>query len=216
MSVRAKMSCGSIDRGQIGTSLNFSAVYEGSEELQGISENAIFGKATPAGWLNIVGPADADRFKPQNEYYVDMVAIGGGASISGDVSLVKSPATLVYRSDPDTNNPEAPVQFRYGMERPFSGMLDLRIANPAAIAWLDGHRDVDVMIREVRGRRSTEEIALREAEVERMAGYARDEYGKKSTDRYTNVDPTHSLEEHVARRTEPYRRKLFIAKGERP
>jgi hypothetical protein len=53
--------------------IRLSAVYEGSAEKQAESENAIFGKATPAGQMTMaIAPADvAAFFEPGGKYYLD-------------------------------------------------------------------------------------------------------------------------------------------------
>jgi hypothetical protein len=52
--------------------VEMGAVWEGSTEKQALSENAIFGNATPWGQvvLGIKNPTAAEFFKPGKRYYV--------------------------------------------------------------------------------------------------------------------------------------------------
>lgn len=218
MSVRAKMTCGYTQKGARGVSLNFSAVFEGSEELQAISENAIFGKATPSAFLNLVGPFDVERFKTNEEYYIEIWDCMDPLPHWGTPILATASATLVYRSELDPNYPDRHA-FKYGFMAPNSGMLDLTILNKDAVDWLDTHDDFEVVIRLARGRRSDAEIAA----IQKMLDVACADAGKMwddvqngggSRSHWVNEDAKKvDRETWIAQRTAYLKRKLDIASG---
>lgn len=172
MSVRAKMQCTSIIPGQRGNCLYLSAVWEGSEALQKISENAIFGDATPSGGLQLVSDAlRTTDWTPNEEYYIDLLSFDPAEQAKvRTVPMVMVSARLVYRSALDPNMPSMPISFRWAIdESTWSGQLDMSIKNPGAIAWLDEHERIELSVRLARGRRSDAEIAVLQAMFDQEA-----------------------------------------------
>lgn len=165
MSVRAKMSPGSFSPGKRGAEFYLSAVYESDGELRKVSENAIFGDATPCGNLHISGDLDVSKFPiADEEYYVDLLdeLPAGGAVVPYIVTL---PVRKIYQSD-QGNLPN--VNFRFIIEGGFYGSLQLTIHNPHAIGWLDSRDHLILGLMLVRGRRSDVEIAARQRQLEQF------------------------------------------------
>lgn len=132
--------------------VHLHGVYEGSNELQAISENAIFGEATPAAW-GTLGP-EAAGVLGRDEYYLDMFRDGEGA---GGYLLTRV-LTRTYRSDIGQGR----VQYRFAAMEGDPVHLEYVIANPKANAALADHELVFMGMKLARGRRSDEEIALRQ------------------------------------------------------
>jgi hypothetical protein len=153
--------------GAIGSNVNMGAVYEGTPELQKISENAIYGDATPSGELQLQG-IDIGRIDQNEEYYVDLIP---------DFNKAASPASLfsvhvekVFRSPPAKPGEEQYYvpQFRFnGTTTRANATLYMGVRNPAAIAMLDAENIYLLTISKAVGRRPEEEIILRVAEVEK-------------------------------------------------
>lgn len=59
--------------------VTFGAVWEGSQEKQAASENAVFGKWTPSGdiFICLANPAAAEFFEPGQHYYVTFTKADG-------------------------------------------------------------------------------------------------------------------------------------------
>jgi hypothetical protein len=81
MSVVAKFQCHDVLKSnpaiygaavQCADKVRLGPVWEGSNEKQALSENAIFGKATPSGeiWMTICNQPASDFFQPGKKYYV--------------------------------------------------------------------------------------------------------------------------------------------------
>ncbi len=76
MSVVCKMQCHNVANGEPITDqaqkVSFGAVYESDEERRQLPENAVFGKYTPWGDINlgIGNPAAKEFFKPGKRYLV--------------------------------------------------------------------------------------------------------------------------------------------------
>lgn len=133
--------------------VSLAGVYEGSRELQTISENAIFGRATPAAWGSL-GP-DAAALMTVDEYYLDLFPEGQGA---GDYILTRT-LTRTFTA-PCGEIPR--IQYRYAAMEGDPVSLELIVANPAANATMADLVDVCMGVKLARGRRSDEEIALRQ------------------------------------------------------
>ena len=218
MPVRCKMSPqGAVDRGAKGAQLCLGAVYEGSDDLMRVSENAIFGNSTPTGNLQLHGDFPVEKFSQSwhEEYYVDMHEPGDIAALMGSDYLITFPARKFYQSQPATHNAnESPcVTFRYAPLGDVSGCLWLGIKNPAAVEWLDSRENLVIGIKLARGRRSDAEIALREKQLEDGIKASK-AYWEKNKDHYLRNDPSATEEKHVFAQTEHYRRKLELARGE--
>lgn len=197
MSVRAKLSSYGPNIGSRGVELSFYAVYEGNAELQQITENAIFGNATPNASLTLVGDIVPKDMKSDEEYFVDLTdhSVPHGWMILGTYEER-------FRSAFNPNYPEGPTRFRYDIrsEGSWRGSFDLSVLNPDAIEWMDRHKTGIFAVRLARGRRSDREIAIREAQVEEM----REQFARN--DRLTPEEREFYLSSYV--------RKLAIAKGE--
>lgn len=186
--IRAKMYCSSAaNAGRPFTSL--TAVYEGSSALQKISENAIFGDATPNGSLRL-DTADYGRLANQEEYYIDLQA-----TEPKHAGLLKRRMRQTFRSDYDQS--ETPlVQFRFVSTEPQDANLELGIRNPAAVEYLDCHRDLWLTIVLASGRKSDEEIALRQAA---LAEHLTDPYRTKKAHPDSYATQTVRLERALRR-----------------
>ena len=131
--VRCKMTAQRQNGAAGSIRLWFNAVYEGSSELQKISENAIFGDASPSGSAHIDGSQEIlGRFDHDEEYYIDFRE-GGGTKIGDgapDVLLVVD-MKRSFRSAPNPNFPDH-NEFRYVRQdlrepcRGFTGGCDAR------------------------------------------------------------------------------------------
>jgi|SRR6185312_2149005 len=223
MAVRAKMCCTTLTKGEHGSQMFMSAVYEGSTELQKISENAIFGDATPCGNLHLSG-ALPEGFEEREEYYLDLAEAGSPAR---DGEIVEMPARKVFRSAFDPNFPASHIVFRFALgDGDIRGELDMSIANPAAIEMLDGETEYRFAVRLARYRAGAEEIAIREkmlADMEECWGKEWDKpepvgdhwrkWAWRSIDQRQD-SPKVSREEYVAHYTRDLRRKLAIARGD--
>lgn len=164
MIVRCKMTCQANKRGMIGGHVQLNAVYEGSSELQKLSENSIFGDATPNGNMDLSGLA-TERFIDGEEYYIDFLGAGELPETSGDETAAFR-MRKIFRSQFDPNWPNH-ASFRFAVEdssRGGSGYL--QIVNPEAVAELDKHDIFNVKIHPAVGRRSDAEIAFLEKKLE--------------------------------------------------
>lgn len=210
MSVKAKFYCQHVQPGVVGAVYSFQAVFEGSTELQRISENAMFGDATPNGWMDL-SMKEAGQFVKDEEYFVHVDAIT-------DVphrGIAWCAARLAFRADDNPNYPDSLIEFRYtfaGIE----GSLKMGVRNPAAIQWLDDHEEVWVSIGLARGRRSDAEIALLEKQLEELIPMWRsgvnNQYARYERERLGIESET--VDEYVARSSAPLRRRIAIARGE--
>lgn len=188
--VRAKMNCSSAVAGKIGKICEFDAVYEGSPELQKISENAIFGDATPSGQMTIIG-GGLTFIEKGDEYYIDLYPMG---HVDEPKQCYRENVLKIFRSGirPDTNEPWQPVQFRFNGARGGAQIsLYMAIANPAAVAFLDDSDGFAIVVHRASGRRSDEEIALRQkmvddarADLEKLDPANKDAWRKTSLESY--------------------------------
>jgi len=156
-----------VAEGAVGHNVNMSAVYEGTPELQKISENAIYGDATPSGELHLQG-IDIGRVEQQEEYYVDLIP--GLNKAAPPESIFAVHVTKVFRSPPAKPGEEQYYvpQFRFnGMTNLANATLYMSVRNPSAIAMLDAEDTYLLTIRKAVGRRPEEEIILRAAEVDK-------------------------------------------------
>ena len=209
MNVRAKMSANNAYRGQRGAEAYFSAVYEGSAELQKISENSMFGDATPSGNLSLIGDFAPEQFQ-QNpgtyeapEFYIDLIPPGSDA---GDFVL-KVPVRKAFQSV--QYQATSITAFRFVSDGALQANLYLGIINPKAVGALDAIDHADMVIRVCDGRRSEAEIAVLEKMLAQEIKNA-EIHGENA--RYRNDGE--SLEHYVERFTRSTRRKLARAKGE--
>lgn len=221
MTVRAKLLCGWGERGKVGSYAHFNAVYEGSEDLQLVSENSIFGSATPTANLSLTG--DVPSFKVGEEYYVDIFSTEETRPDDLGFLLV---ATLrkTYRSALNPNLPKNPISFRFAIEGgghcDVAGEFNMAIANPSAIEALDDGRYFVMGVKLARGRRSDAEIAAIGKMLDQSLAEANGtwdnpprHYDPKTAMRGSN-GPEMTREEFIEWRCGALRRKLAIAKGE--
>jgi hypothetical protein len=202
------MTANSITRGAKGAEVYFSAVYEGSAELQKISENSVFGDATPNGQLNLVGDFPCEIYRPVDggnarEFYIDLEPQGGDASDF----VLKVPVRKAFQSEP-TQYQSTMVTFRYVSDGAVLANLSLSIANPKAIGMLDPLDRADMIIRICDGRRSAAEIAV----LEQML--ANDEANARTNGVPSYYQKDFTLEQWIERATAHNRRRLALAKGE--
>jgi hypothetical protein len=219
------MVCSSVTTGKVGRQVYMSAVYEGSTELQLISENAIFGDATPCGNLRLTGDVP-NPFAEGEEYYLDLFA--PTEQWQRDGAQLELQAQKVFRSAVDPNFPTGHVTFRFalGFEGGVAGELDMAIANPAAVEALDDSRYFRFVVRLARYRASDKEIDIRAGLLADAEAYYGKEWDKpepsKSTWQYAAWRKISGApdaaqctrEEYIAHYTRDLRRKLAIAKGE--
>lgn len=217
MIIRSKLSVGSVERGHRGAQLWCNAVYEGSAELQRISENAIFGDATPNGQLNMTGDFEIAQFEPvpipgtewkePREIYVDLMP--QGEPVGGDF-IVRVPVHKAFQSAVGQYAHAAQlVNFRYVSDGQINAQLTLGVHNPPAIQTLDELDHAMMVVRICDGRRSAAEIVVLEQLVARDEAQAR-----------TNGMPSYyeaqgwDIERWVAHASSSNRRRLARAKGE--
>jgi len=197
--IRAKLAYQNAMVGTKGGTVTLSAVYEGNPKLQKISENAIFGDATPSGSLYLSGDFPVHEFIGNdsfNEYYVDIFDAGHPVS---DTALFSFAAIKTYHAEADRNNPGYPRTVTLAAQGTVHGQLNMGIANPLATHWFEEHDNVVVSVSRVTGPRSVEEReffeeAIAEAELRCRATYPK-------------LEGT-ELEEMLNRWTYCYRRKL--------
>lgn len=156
----------SFGKGQVGACLFLNAVYEGSPELQKISENSIFGDATPNGSVTLqCDTVLIEPFEHGEEYYVEFhdpdVNIAYGLN-----AIMVMPVEKHFRSEDNPNFPSS-IQYRLTPIVPgVGGSISMTICNPPAIAFLDEVSHPIMVIRKAVGRRSDAEIAIRERMLE--------------------------------------------------
>lgn len=152
--IRCKMQAHK-EAGAIGSNISLNAVFEGSIELQKMSENSLFGDATPNGTCQL-GHDAFDKIEEGEEYYIDM-----------DPEYLPAVPYMVaqywvrkaYRSQPYGDV----VAFRFAEIGGRALNLQISVKNPAAIEALDWANEFHLRVSLARGgRRSDEEIALRE------------------------------------------------------
>jgi hypothetical protein len=111
------------------------------------------------------------------------------------------------------------------LSSPHAGMLDMRIANPAAIAYLDQRSCLELLLRLARGRRSDAEIAAIEADLvkartyygeqwDRVDGGKADRHERANVEAWSTAAGVSDRTGYVAHQTGRERRKLAIARGE--
>lgn len=210
--IRAKMHpSGWSAKGKVGSLINLQAVYEGSSELQAISENSVFGNATPAGNLELAGDFPLDLFSTDTteEYYVDIWA---DTDEFPDDALMAVPMRKVFQSEANPSYPSQQIQFRYSsLGKLISGQVYLSIANPVAIEILsDPKYDVVVvLVRLARGRRSDAEIAEREKLLINQEKHAH-QWVRTSHKEKTQEEQEAIIQQFI----KPYKIKLARARGE--
>lgn len=163
--VRCKLIASVIeDRGMV----NLAGVYEGSQELQALTENAIFGEATPAAWGQL-GPDGVAVLKSGEEYYVDLM---DQLDHHGNYLLVKQ-VRRSFRSACGAGR----VQYRFVGIAGDPANLEQTVANDKAIEMLDRLEEGWFGIKVAIGRRPDAEIALRQALIEQ---HIKDGFYRKS------------------------------------
>lgn len=175
MTVRSKMTCNTGQTGD-GVWLRFGAVYEGNTALQNISENAIFGDATPSGLCNL-DPADIGPFQNGEDYYLDLTVAEPTHPV-----LLKRRLRLSYSTpelDRDLHGYGVMAHYRWISIEARNAHLEMGIRNPAAIDALDTWAEPWLSIVLASGRRSEAEIELRRAA---LAEHLTDPYNTR--DRY--------------------------------
>jgi len=181
MSIRSKMHPGWAQRGANGAIINFSAVYEGDGRLQAISENSIYGDATPCGNVDIAGEFPVEQFKTgyDNWYFVDLVQADQEPNAR---AILRFPVTLAYRSEPNGGA----VAFRYAIQGELRGMVVQHIKNPGAIEWLDGREMLICEIIPHYGRASEAEIAVRQQMLDEHIAAEGNSHWKNYQDAWKN------------------------------
>jgi hypothetical protein len=207
MIVRAKMSLQNSSRGEKGTEVFLGAVYEGSNELQQVSENAIFGEATPSGSLSLHGDFSEFPFRRGEdgecpEFYIDLVP--SGRTQPGGSFILAVPVRMAFYSGPSYQGSTI-SSFRYVSDGPISVNLYLGIANPDAVKSLAQMDQARMVIRLCDGRRSAAEIAVLEKMLADETAAAKQ--GVPSWCKDTTP------EEWLERCTHSTRRKLARARG---
>lgn len=195
-SVVAKLQNNGAERGKAGAYAYLGAVYEGSAELQAISENAIFGNASPSGQLNLYGDLPIEQFGfSQDEFYVHL-----------DEEPVTRPGVFMhftlhktYESAFNPNCPTNPITYRWAVGGPCRGDFYLGVVNPAATSLLSARDMWHGSIRMAIQKQSDEFIQL----LEKKLAADMEMYSKCNTDSAV-----------VKRYTLTLRRKLARAKGE--
>jgi len=173
MTVRAKMTVGgSVAKGRIGKYVTLNAVYEGSTELQELSENAVFGNATPNGYVSIAGDFDMpflfsdpkEGYDPRasDEFYVDLDNRGEARK---EDALAQFDVVKAYESAPNPKYPDYGTEFRFvGVDSlPAQVQFGMTVRNPAAIAMLQGMGVCTLTIRSALKRQSEKVIAIHKA-----------------------------------------------------
>lgn len=182
MTVRCKMTASSVI-GRVGKAVNFNAVYEGSTELQGLSENAIFGNASPSGYMTIVGDVDAPFFREPtqdydpragDEFYIDLDRRGDETAHDAlfQVAVIKA-----FESKPNPNFPDNPTEFRYvNIDGPISVSFGISVKNPVAIEMMQKIGIGVLTVRSALCRRSDKEIALHKANYDAQVQRLKQDY----------------------------------------
>lgn len=213
MSVRAKMSPNGSMRGTKGATLYLNAVYEGSDELMGISENSIFGSSTPTGSLQIDGEFPVEKFSENTnmEYYVDIFDPSEADNAADQAYLFVFPARCFYESLP--NATYSGVTFKYAPLGAVAGQLYMAINNQPAIDWLHARENVIVAIKPAWGRRSDAEIKAREKMLEDAIALAEKHWpANEENNKHHGREQT--KEQHIEQMTSYHRLKLRRAQGE--
>ena len=169
MSTRGKVYLNHVSPTQdgLGSIYSFYFVWEGNTALQALSENAMFGNATPGGDFTITATKGILPLVEKEEYYIDLHK----SPYKWDGHLVTATVKQTFRSvkDPKATND----QFRWtgnldGDEVEGHANLAMSIANKYATNSLDEQDQWYMTVSLARpGRRNDEEIVLREFEVER-------------------------------------------------
>lgn len=182
--IRAKFVCNWLQDGAGSLrTLNLSAVYEGNADLQRLTENAIFGEATPSGFLSLSGPGLGD-FETGEEYYLDLVR--PDVSVIAERYIVSLPIKLAYRN---VNLPGENAQYRFVQHHSLTvreAVLTMGVNNPAAIQTLDAHMEWRLCICKAVGRRSDAEIELRKKALAEAEAYVASR-GSTMTDAHTEA-----------------------------
>lgn len=209
-SVRCKMTHNGVaQRGDKGAQIYMNAVYEGGGELQKISENAIFGEATPCANLALHGDFPVEAFQERDEeFYIDIYAVDAKPA-RGDFILC-FPARKSYQHYDQVNGH---YQFRFAPLGEVHGDLSMYVHNPVANAWLVEHDDVVVVIRLARGRRTDREIELRQKQLDDALVSAGEQW-ERNAEFHKKNNPDLTREEYVENWVRGHRRKLARAKGE--
>lgn len=215
--VRAKMQA-QLMKGQHGHKLWFNAVWEGSMELQGVSENAIFGNSSPSGSLTLDAPMFPEvvaRFVNHEEYFVDLFpSVEESDRWEGhdkNKRIISVAVRKTYRSEFNPSWAEHPITFRLvSLGYAPSDVVvqfEISITNPRAIEALDQYDQPYLAVRLARGRRSDAEIALRQKMLDDVLATPLQEAADPKNNYYRDARAS-----WVADLTH----KLALAKGEDP
>lgn len=184
MTVRAKMTLSNVEEGSVGFGLHFGAVYEGSNELQAMSENAIFGKATPMGTAVLFG---RDCIAAGDEFYFDFLAPDDVANGS---PLILADVRKTFRGWYNRDQPNQLDRFNFAVTSAHcSGSIQLSIANAVASEYFDRNQIFQLAITRAGGtRRSDAEIALRRDMLEKARANPWSRRAGASPDELAQID----------------------------
>lgn len=173
MTVRAKMTLGgSVAKGRIGKYVYLNAVYEGSTELQELSENAKFGNATPNGNMTISGDFDYPFFfsdpkegydpRSGDEFYIDITNRGED---DGKNALVTFDVVKTFEGKTNPNFPNNGIEFKFASIEsiPVYMSFGMVVKNPDAIKMLQAMGVCTLTIRSALVKQSDKVIAIHKA-----------------------------------------------------
>lgn len=173
MTVRAKMTVGgSVAKGRIGKYVTLNAVYEGSTELQELSENAAFGNATPNGYVSLSGDFDLpflvsdpkQGYDPRqgDEFYIDLDVRGEANSAN---ALAQFDVVKAYESLPNPKGPDSGTEFRFvGIDSlPIQVQFGMTVRNENAIKMLQAMGVCTLTIRSALVKQPDKVIAIHKA-----------------------------------------------------
>lgn len=142
--------------------LYLSGVYEGSTEMQKLSENYAFGDATPALHFSLEGVLPV--LDGDDEYYVDFIGVDESPEARGQISgyLMLLDVRKSYRSEPPRERTEGHYDsYRFVTEGDsvVIANLQMSVRNQTAVEYLDKYDNFVIGLRPARGKRSAVEIA---------------------------------------------------------
>lgn len=200
-------SSGWRQRGVKGAYAAFNAVYESNPELQKISENAIFGDATPNGNLALTGEFAVEKIielTPVNdEWYIDL-----DEKLPGGASILTTPLRLAFQGEPSQGS--GLTDFRWVGLGDVHVVLQMSIANPKAVAWLSDRHQVFMTLRHCDGLRTPDEIKILEKVLADQITHA-----DENALRYWHGKTPDEITRLKLQSTYWIRKKVALAKGEK-